>query len=360
MSNSEFENSLVYSEALKRSMQSALEKNPSAYLIGQGVDDHKAIFGTTLALSSRFGASRIIEAPIAEDLITGIGLGSSLLGSYPIMTHIRFDFSLLAMNQIINLYAKYKYMFGGQFTPRGLMRLIVGRSWGQGAQHAQSLQSFFGHIPGLVVVMPSNSYDVLDFYDYAVNKCESLVIGIEHRNLYEIEFSKDLFQRSSKDNYEPWKPRIVREGNDVTIIATSIMVLESIRAAEFLEENYDVSVEVIDLSSISEIDSEVIFRSLKKTQRLLVADTSWSPYGVAAEISRLILEFDPQLLVQPLKSIGMEFTPCPTAKTLEDYFYPSVRTIVESTLSVFPARKSGQLPPGDSYRDFYRKFRGPF
>ena len=152
---------------------------------------------------------------------------------------------------------------------------------------------------------------------------------------------------------------VQRAGKDLTIVATSIMVLESLRAAHFMEEHYGLSVEVIDMTSPSHPDSNLIFESASKTGKLIVADTSWAPYGVGAEISRIICERNPSILKSPIRIVGMEQTPCPTGKTLEDLFYPSVRTLVKSALEVCD-KKVEKLPEGESYRDFYRKFKGPF
>ena len=129
--------------------------------LGQGVDDHKGIFGSTIGLADDFGADRVFDTPLAEEGMTGIAIGAALNGLYPIQTHIRADFALLAMNQIVNLAAKYRYMFGGRFEVPMMIRMIVGRSWGQGAQHSQSLQSLFAHVPGLVVIMPSTAESIL-------------------------------------------------------------------------------------------------------------------------------------------------------------------------------------------------------
>jgi pyruvate dehydrogenase E1 component beta subunit len=250
-------------------------------------------------------------------------------------------------------------MFGGQFSPKGLIRMVVGRSWGQGAQHAQSLQSLFSHIPGLTVIMPSNAASVITQYDYAINHYNSLVIAIEHRNLYEIEFNKVEINKTTQ-NTVPWQPKVVRSGEDITIVATSIMVLEAIRAAAQLEDEFGISCEVLDLQSTTNFDFKAILDSVTKTNKLLIADTSWAPYGVSSEIVRLICETDPGLLKKPIKSVGMKFVPCPTGKNLEDEFYPSIRTIAEEVLTIVEPRRTGQLPSGESYRDYYRKFRGPF
>ena len=345
---------MTYADSILSCMTYAMHSNPNSIMIGQGIGDHKGIFGTTTGLLEAFGPKRVIESPIAEEMMTGFGLGSSLNGLYPIMTHIRADFSFVAMNQIVNLYAKYKYMFGGQFQPAGLIRLIVGRSWGQGAQHAQSPQSLFSHIPGIRVIMPYSSNAILEQYKNEIDRADRLVISLEHRNLYDINFKTDDSFPSNLRN-----SRIEKIGTGVTVVATSIMVLESLRAAQFLHEKYDLSVEVIDMTSTSNPDVEIIFNSVKKTGHLVVADTSWSPYGVGAEIARIICEKDPSVLRAPIEVIGMEHTPCPTGKVLEDMFYPSVKTLAASILKTCNI-EARELPDGESYRDYYRKFKGPF
>lgn len=354
MIDSDLEREISYAEAIHECMSFAMSNNEKSILIGQGIGDFKGIFGTTSGLLEKYGKDRVIESPIAEEMMTGFALGSSLNGLYPIMTHIRADFSFVAMNQIVNLFAKYKYMFGGQFQPAGLIRMIVGRSWGQGAQHAQSPQSMFSHVPGIRVIMPYSADTIIENYKYEIEQKNRLVISFEHRNLYDINF------RSKNEQIRPPKgTTIQREGSDLTIVATSIMVLESLRAAQFMKENYNLNVEVLDMTSTSHPDSELIISSITKTGRLVVADTSWTPYGVGAEISRIVCEKDPTILKAPVRIIGMEHTPCPTGKTLEDMFYPSVRTIVKNGLELC-GTQINDLPLGESYRDFYRKFKGPF
>jgi pyruvate dehydrogenase E1 component beta subunit len=348
------EKEISYAEAIHECMSYAMSSNDKAILIGQGIGDFKGIFGTTTGLREKYGKERVIESPIAEEMMTGFALGTSLNGLYPIMTHIRADFSFVAMNQIVNLFAKYKYMFGGQFQPAGLIRMIVGRSWGQGAQHAQSPQSMFSHVPGIRVIMPYSTDAIIENYKYEIEQKNRLVISFEHRNLYDI-----YFRTKNKQFPTPRGTTIEREGKDLTIVATSIMVLEALRAAQFMKENYSLDVEVLDMTSTSNPDSDLIISSITKTGRLIVADTSWTPYGVGAEISRIICEKNPAILKAPIRVIGMEHTPCPTGKTLEDMFYPSVRTIVKNGLELC-GTDIKDLPQGESYRDFYRKFKGPF
>jgi len=354
MKNLNLESELTYAEAIYKCMNFALESSSETILIGQGIGDSKGIFGTTSGLLNKFGKKRVIETPIAEEMMTGFALGASVNGLYPIMTHIRADFSLVAMNQIVNLFAKYQYMFGGQFQPSGLIRMIIGRGWGQGAQHAQSPHSLFSHVPGIRVIMPCSVDSVIENYQYEINNKSRLVISFEHRNLYDISFKLG----ANLGNYLKGST-VQRTGKDLTIVATSIMVLESIRAAEFLDVHYGISVEVVDLTSPSHPDYKLIFESVSKTGKLIVADTSWAPYGVGAEIARIICQTDPSILKSPIGVVSMEHTPCPTGKTLEDLFYPSVRNLVMLALKVC-GKKLEKLPEGDSYRDFYRKFKGPF
>ena len=346
----------TYRDALEVAMRDAMEQSDKTMIIGQGVADFKGLFGTTSGLSDRY-PTRVIETPLSEDAIAGICIGVSLNGMYPINTHIRADFGLLIFNQLINLAAKYRYMFGGLFEVPLMMRMIVGRSWGQGAQHSQSLQSLLAHIPGLVVVMPSSPQSILESYKYAINNYKGPVIMLEHRLMYELEFED---QETNLAN--PLFGSInIRVGSDVTVVATSVMVLEAKRAAEYLE-NFGISVEIIDLHSISHPDHEMILNSVRKTGKLLVADTSWASYGVSAEINRIINERDPSILKSASVSLGMAPAPCPTAKSLEDLYYSDVHDLVESICGLHFGGPSHEvpLPAKQSMTDFYKHFKGPF
>lgn len=348
--------SRTYRAALEQAMEQAMEGSPNTAIIGQGVTDHKGIFGTTLDFHKRF-PGRVHETPLAEDSVAGICIGMALNGVYPINTHIRADFGLLAFNQIINLAAKYKYMFGGLFEVPLLMRMVIGRSWGQGAQHSQSIQSLLSHIPGLVVIMPATPQSVLSSYQHAIESHRGPVVSLEHRLLYEIEFNDE----ESEPTHPLFGSRLDRSGADMTVVATSVMVLEARRAADYLSK-YGISVEIIDLHSASHFDKDLIIESVRKTGRVLVADTSWAAYGVAAEIARVIAEYDLGLLKAPMKSIGMAPASCPTAKALEDMFYPDLRVFVSEVLSLLPKDVSEDvpLPEGGSMVDHYKHFKGPF
>lgn len=355
--SAEFPPLMTYREALYRAMHDALESDPRVIIMGQGVDDHKGTFGSTAGLAQKFGADRCFDTPLAEEGMTGVGLGAALNGLYPIQTHIRADFVLLAMNQIINLAAKYKYMFGGNYEVPILIRTVVGRSWGQGAQHSQSLQSLFAHIPGLHVIMPAHPQRILEDYAYAIKHVRGPVISIEHRLMYDLQF------RMGRPADQPgFTSHVVREGKDVTIVANSIMVLEAMRSAEWLAQKAGLDCEIIDVNCLTNPDRAAIIRSVQKTGKLLVADTSWRAYGFCGEICRWVCEDAPHALKQPVVTLGMAPCPCPTAKSLEDIYYPNLQSLSEAIAKLVTGNDQHgiSLPDEHSMADVYKKFRGPF
>ena len=347
---------LSYANALLETMDGGLAAHPNAFIMGQGVDDFKGIFGSVTDLAKKYGVERVFDLPLMEEGMTGIAIGAALVGDYPITTHIRADFSFLAMNQILNLAAKYHYMFGGIMSCPMLIRLVVGRSWGQGAQHSQSPQATFAHYPGLTVIMPATSQAIVDMYPQIINRHRGPVISIEHRLLYNLDFSV-----SDMGKPVPLTSYVAREGRDVTVVATSVMVVEALRAAQYTQEKAGVEAEIIDLNSISHPDWDLVAASVRKTGRLVIADTSWLEYGVAAEVCRQLVLRDPGLLRSPPSMLGMAPAPCPTAKSLEDIYYPSQHETVDAILT--QARGAGHgiaLPIEKSMTEGYRRFRGPF
>ncbi|MDA2925939.1 alpha-ketoacid dehydrogenase subunit beta [Acidobacteria bacterium AH-259-G07] len=350
---------ITYREALHQSMRSALEKNCNSFIFGLGVTDHTGIFGTTLGLEGEFGGDRVFNTPICEEAMTGFALGASLRGLYPIHIHIRNDFLPLAMNQLINCVAKYKYMYGGLFEVPMLVRAVIGRSWGQGGTHSQSLQALFAHIPGLTVVMPSNAKSVISTYDYVVNHYRSPVLSLEHRLLYEYSFT---VEPKSEEIINPLTSFLVKEGSDVTVTATSLMVHEAKRAADFVKKHEAIEVEIIDLHCVSHPDVELILRSVKNTGKLIVADTGWAPFGVCAEVSRIVASADPSMLSRPVINLSMAPTTCPTAKALEKYFYPDFGDVVHAIYTlVFETSDHGKELPSEEHKaSQYKEFKGPF
>lgn len=349
---------ITYREALAGSMRDALKTNPRSLVYGLCVTDHTGIFGTTLGLEKDFGPERVFDTPLSEDAMTGFAVGAGLGGLYPIHIHIRCDFMMLAMNQLVNSASKYKYMSGGSFEVPMLVRGVIGRSWGQGAQHSQSLQSLFAHIPGLTVIMPSSARRVKDSYAHAVNSYKSPVVSLEHRLLYDYVFEPD----NEEPRKNPFTSYMMQKGSDVTIVATSIMVQEAQRAARFVKEIAGINVEIIDLNCLTHPDVGMILKSVNKTGRLIVADTGWSSYGVCAEVCRMVAASDPGSLKAPVELISMAKTPCPTTKALEKYFYPDMGDIAASIYRLcYGAKKHKHPLPSEEYkRKFYKEFKGPF
>ncbi len=347
----------TYRQALHECMDYALENHANTVIFGQGVDDFRGTFGTTAGLAEKYGAERVMDTPLSEDAMTGICIGAALGGLRPIHIHIRADFLFLALNQIFNMASKYRYMFGGHYEVPVFIRAMIGRSWGQGAQHSQSPQSILSHFPGLKVIMPATSQAILEMYKQVIDHSTGPVISLEHRLLYDIQFETEPDKLPESDCLSA---NVVHPGDDITIVASSIMVLEAIRTAKYLSQ-YGIRCEVIDIRSPSHIHWQTIKDSLTKTGRLLVADTSWLAYGFAAEIGRLVATDEVGLLKQPMHALGMKPSPCPTAKTLEDMFYPSQQEMVETITTMLSVDKGAvPIPDERSMVDLYKKFKGPF
>jgi len=341
---------LNYGQALLNALTTAMEKDPSVIVMGIGVDDHKAVFGSTKNLVNRFGKERVFDTPLSESAMTGVAIGAALAGMRPVHIHIRCDFLYLALDQLFNIAAKWCYMFGGQMSVPIVIRAVIGRSWGQGSQHSQSPQSLFMHVPGLKVVMPTTPYDAKGLLLAAIADPNPVVI-IEHRLLYDIpgEVPDAYYEIPLK------KANVRREGKDLTIVANSYMVVESLKAAEFLAGE-GIDVEIVDPVTLAPLDEEVILTSVRKTGRLLAIDTSWTACGASAEIAALAAEKAFGALKAPVRRMGMAPVVCPVSKPLENIFYPNAKTIAQTACEMlnrkFPAEKEVPL--------LTTKFKGPF
>lgn len=343
---------LSYTEALQEATDQMMEKDPSVIVLGEGVDDPKAILGTTKGLAQKYGAARVFDTPLAEDAMTGVAIGMSLAGLRPIHVHIRMDFLMLAMNQLVNVAAKTHYMYGGQEHLPFVVRALIGKSWGQGAQHSQSLYSFFMHVPGLKVAIPTTPYDAKGCLIQAVQD-DNPVLFIEHRLLH---FQKGPVPKSTYV-ISPSKARVVASGSDVTLVGLSYMQLECFRARYYLEE-VGISTEVIDPIWLAPLDIDTIITSVKKTGRLLVVDNDWLTCGASAEILALVFE---RLQGMPVQVHRMGFAPvtCPPTPSLEELFYPNARTIAATAYKMIKREKSDWMP---AERPDLREvdFKGPF
>lgn len=318
-----------FAKALLEATDQCMAEDASVYLMGLGVTDPKGIFGTTSGLEAKYGSRRVMDMPVSENAMTGVVIGSALVGMRPILTHQRIDFMLLSMDQIINNAAKFRYMFGGIYKVPLVIRLLVGRGWGQGAQHSQSLQSLFAHIPGLKVVMPATPYDAKGLMVAAVRD-DNPVIYIEHRWLH------NIFGPVPEEIYEVpiGKARVLREGKDVTIVSLSYMTLEAMRAAEILS-GYGIDAEVVDLRTIRPIDGETVINSVKKTGRLIAVDGAWQVCGMTSELVALVTESSFQSLKCAPCRINFPEAPTPTTPALANPYYPRAIDIINAAGRVF-------------------------
>lgn len=319
---------LTYNNAIREAQKQMMEKDNSVFIFGEGVDDATGVFGTSLDLARYFGKERIFDIPLAENCLTGVAIGAALSGMKPIMVHQRMDFLFLALDQIANHAAKWRYMLGGNGNVPLVIRSIIGRGWGEACQHTQSLQAIFMHIPGLKVIMPSNPYDAKGLLVSAI-KDPNPVIFIEHKKL------RDLEGEVPEELYEIplGKGKIVRKGKDITIVATSFMVQEALAAANELEKE-EIDIEIIDPRTLVPLDKNIIIESVKKTCKLIVVDTGWKTCGVCAEIPAIIVEEAFNFLKAPIKRISIKSVPTPSSSILEGEYYPTYKDIISEVKSL--------------------------
>jgi pyruvate dehydrogenase E1 component beta subunit len=341
--------SIKYSQALSEGLVQSMEIDNNIFVTGIGVDYPSGIFGSTIEAAKRF-PKRVFDAPAMENALTGIAIGAAALGKRPVIVHPRNDFMFLAFDMMINLAAKWKYMYGGNAGNVPIVvRAVIGKGWGQGASHSQSLQSVLAHFPGLSVVMPAFPKDAKGLLMSSLTHSSPVVI-LEHRTLYDTEG-----EVSEEPYFTPiGKAAIVREGIDITIVATSYMAYEAVYAAEMLE-NEGINAEIIDLRSIRPLDEETILTSIKKTGRLIIADTSWELCGVSSEIAALAVEKAFSYLKAPVRRITPANCPAPVSLPLEKSFYPTATTIANVALSLL-GKQSNKFDDIDRHDNF----KGPY
>ena len=347
---------ITFAEALREAAREALASDPAVFIIGLGAPDPKGIFATTTGLADAF-PGRVLDMPVAENAVTGMCIGAAMTGMRPLITHQRVDFALTAMEQIANQAGNWRYMFGGR---RGLpitMRMVIGRGWGQGPQHAQSLQATFAHFPGLKVVMPATAADAGGLLLSAIAE-DDPVIFLEHRWLH--ASTSEVPERLRP--IEIGKAAIRRRGRDVTIAATSLMVLEALRAAEALAAA-GVEAEVIDLRSIAPLDRDCLLESVRRTGRFVAADTGWHSFGVAAETIATVTEGAFASLIAPPARVALPDAPSPTSPALAVAYYPGAPEIENTVrrLLDMPERPDAAADESPVGRDVPgQSFTGPF
>lgn len=303
--------------AINEALAEALAFDPMVICYGLGVPDPKGVFGTTLGLQSRFGKRRVFDMPTSENAMTGVAIGAALEGLRPVMVHQRMDFFLLAMDQLVNSAAKWHYTYNGRFSVPLTIRLIIGRGWGQGPTHSQSLQAWFTHVPGIKVVMPVFPGDAKGLLLSSIYD-DNPVVFIEHRWLHGMEG----FVPEGDWRVPLGKAAKVRSGDHVTIIGMSFMVVEAMRAADCLVRQ-GIRCDLIDLRTLAPMDWATLMESVARTGRVLVLDTGWATGSVAGEIvARISMECWDCLQCAP-RRLALPDYPVPASPVLSKMFYPT-------------------------------------
>ena len=319
---------LSYASAIREASAQLLEQDPRVFIIGQGLWSPWYVGSSMKDLDKDYGRDRVIDSPVSENATTAAAVGAALCGMRPIVIHPRMDFMVLAMDPIINQAANWSYLFGGQLGVPMTIRAIINRGGEQGAQHSQALQAHFMHIPGLKVVMPACARDAKGLL-VAASRDGNPVLFIEDRWLYDLQedVPEVLFETPIG------KATVRREGQDLTLVAISHMN-ELAAAAALVLAAEGISVEHIDLVSVKPWDREAVLASVRKTRRLIVADTGWACCGVAAEIAATVGEWAFADLAAPVRRFTLPDLPAPTSAALEKVYYRNAGELAELARAV--------------------------
>ncbi len=311
-----------YIRAITEALKEEMARDESVFVIGEDVAYPVGSFIATRGLLEEFGGRRVKDTPISEAAIVGLALGAATQGLRPVVEIMFMDFLPLCMDQIVNQVAKTRYMFGGQYQVPLVIRTPCGGGVNAGPQHSQCLESWFAHVPGLKVVMPATPYDVKGLLKAAIRD-DNPVLFVENKALYGLQG-----EIPEEDYLVPiGKADVKKPGKDVTVVATSRMVHQSLEAARTLSEE-GIEVEVIDLRTISPLDKETIFQSVEKTSRLVVAHEAVKAFGVGAEIAAMVAEEMIDCLDAPILRVGAPFTPVPF--NLESFYLPNAEDVIKA------------------------------
>ena len=319
---------LTMREALNQALSEEMSRDQSVFLLGEEVAAYQGAYKITQGLLAKFGEWRVRDTPIAEEVIAGIAVGAAFIGLRPIAEMMTFNFSLLALDQIINHAAKYRYMSGGQIRCPMVMRGPSGAAAQVAAQHSQAFESFFVHIPGLVVAMPSTPKDAKGLLKSAIRD-DNPVIFMENEVLYNLKG-----EVPDEEYHIPLGlSDVKREGKDVTIVAWSRSVINALEAAKLLAAE-GIEAEVVDPRTLRPLDDELIFASVRKTNRCVIVEEGWRIAGFGAEIADRVQRECFDALDAPILRVTSEDVPMPYAKTLEKAYLPQPDKVVEAVKKV--------------------------
>jgi acetoin:2,6-dichlorophenolindophenol oxidoreductase subunit beta len=312
-----------YAEALREALDQAMSLSERVMLIGQLVDFPNGVFGSTGGLVERYGRERVRDFPVSESAMTALGIGAAVAGMRPVLVHHRFDFMLYSMDAVVNWLSLWRFKSNGESVAPVTIRAIVGRGWGQGPQHSKSPHAWFAHVPGLRVAMPATAFDAKGMLLESIFG-ENPVLMVEHRSLFGL---KDRVPST------PYRVRfgqaaVRRAGDDVTFVAAGAMVPFALRVAAELSRS-KVSCEVVDLRSVSPLDTDTVLSSVEKTLRLVVFDPAWASFGMAAEVvARVAERHGRRLRADPLRVCHPD-SHTPMSSALEVMYYPDEQAVVQ-------------------------------
>jgi pyruvate/2-oxoglutarate/acetoin dehydrogenase E1 component len=318
---------LSYREAVRDALSTAMRQDEDVFIMGEDIAEMGGSMGVTQGMLDEFGPERVRNTPISEAAIVGAGIGAAMQGMRPVVEIMYEDFLTLAAEQVINQAAKHRYMSGGQLKVPLTIRTQGGAGWSPGAQHAQQLEAWFVHIPGLKVVFASTPTDARGLLYSSIYE-DNPVIFFEHRTLYGIK-------EEVPDELEPialGEARVQREGEDVTVVATGRLVHEALAAAKQAEEQ-GVSVEVLDPRTLQPLDEGAIVSSVKKTNRCVVAHEAITRMGFGAEVAAVVQHQAFDWLDAPVERVGAKFTPLPFAPVMEEWVIPHAEDVLQAILT---------------------------
>lgn len=319
---------ISYGEALNQGLRQAMELSDSVVVLGQLVDYRPGVFRTTTGLVERFGSERVRDFPVSESAMTAAAIGAAVVGLRPVLVHHRLDFMLYSIDAIVNWMALWRFKSNMQSTLPVVVRAIVGRGWGQGPQHSKSLHAWFAHVPGIKVAMPATAFDAKGLLLESIFGQDPVII-LEHRSLFELKGGVPEIPYRVRFG----KAAVRTTGDDLTIVAVGVMVPFALRVANRLAA-FDVSAEVIDLRTVSPLDTDTICSSVGKTGRLCVIDPAWQSFGVSAEIIACVAERSGgKLRANPIRICHPD-SHTPMSSALEMLYYPQEEAVIEQMLSL--------------------------
>src|SRR5438067_812073 len=314
---------ITFGQAIREALAEEMRRNPKVFIMGEDVAEAGTAFKVLTGLVDEFGPSRVLDSPISEAGITGLGVGAAMTGMHPVVDIMFGDFIGLAMDQIVNQAAKVHYMSGGKLKVPLVVRTTLGATRRSAAQHSQSLHAWVSHIPGLKVALPSTPYDAKGLLKTAIRDSNP-VIFFEDKMMYQLKGQVPEGEYTIPFGVADIK----RSGSDISIIATSSMVQVALEAAEILGKS-GISAEVIDPRTTFPLDKQTLIESAKKTSRAIVIDEGYERYGVTAEIASVIAEGAFYYLDAPVKRMGAMDVPIPFSPVLEDLTVPTATSVVE-------------------------------